>query len=132
MGRVNDVTDGVISYLHDATTVRPNTNPPLRDGRSQPEFWYPRDPWAKIDRFDSAIMGEFGVIHVRWSQPPDARCIIVLDSARFPHDINIGVDNTITQLEFFFEREGWHEERLVTITDSTSVICSKDHPINRD
>lgn len=125
MDRVNEILDGVREYLHDASRVRPNTNPPRVDGLPQPEFWYPREPWSKIEGLQSVTLGEFALINISWSDPPDISCVLVMDSTRFPHDVLVGVDGTITQLEFFFSQKDWSNERMATITDSATVICSR-------
>lgn len=124
MDRVNEIVEGVLDYLTDASSIRPNTNPPRPDGLPQPEFWYPREPWSKINSIRSTILDEFGVIRIGWSEPSDVVCVLIMDSTRFPHDLVIGVDSTITQLEFFFSRKGWNTERVTTVTDSTTAICS--------
>lgn len=128
MDRAEGIARNLVEYLRDASTVRRNTNPARLDGREQPTHWHPRHPWDKIESFSHAVTGDFAIIVVVWKEPVDVTSAIVIDAARFPTDLVIATDNTISRLDLLYSEPGWYQNRIAVLTDSVTVISSSRTP----
>jgi hypothetical protein len=128
LDRAEGIALELVEYLTDASTVRRNTNPARLDGREQPTHWYPRHPWDKIASFSHAVTGDFAIVVVVWKEPSNVTSAIVIDAARFPNDLVIATDNTISRLELLFSESGWFQDRITVLTDSVTVVSSSRTP----